>query len=86
MFLGGIDAGTGRFQAPGFIVQKSWRRPVMQGRETQLSVLAQPGFDQVAAIIVQAHRYQVPIDHNVQILRGWSVRFAVPSRIPCRVG
>lgn len=37
----------------------------MEWGEPQLTILTQPGFDKVSAIVIQAHRNEIPCDHNL---------------------
>ncbi len=65
MLLGGVDPRAGRLEAARFVVQESRRAIEVKRCETQLAAFTQPGFDEIAAVVVQAHWYQVPIDHDI---------------------
>lgn len=65
MFFGGVDTRTGRLSASRLIDKDRRRGPELLRGEAQLTIPAEPAFNQVTAVIVQAHRNQIPINHNL---------------------
>jgi hypothetical protein len=68
MLFGSVNPSPGRHLATDLILNSYGGYLVLrraQWGKDQLTVLAQPGFDQVATIIVRGHPYWIPSDGDV---------------------
>jgi hypothetical protein len=83
VFLSRVKTRAGRLTAARFIENVSGRRVDVDRGEPQLSIAADPRFDQVASIIILSHPDGVPIDdHPIAIaLSAYVCRRTIELRI-----
>lgn len=65
VLLCSVQPSARGLQAPRFVSQKDLGLIAADRREDELTILAQPGFDKVAAIIVLGHPYRIPYDPDL---------------------